>query len=53
MTAKLRDLKTDNNQLLLKVKLSSGHAGVSGRYNYFKEVAFEHAFILTQFNIWK
>lgn len=53
MTAKLRDLKTDNNDLLLKVELASGHAGASGRYGYFKEIAFEQAFILTHFNIWK
>jgi oligopeptidase B len=53
MTAKLRDMKTDNNKLLLKVELSSGHWGVSGRYGYYKEIAFEHAFILTQFDIWK
>ncbi len=53
MTAKLRDMKTDNNILLLKVELSVGHAGASGRYSYYKEVAFEHAFILTLFGIWK
>jgi oligopeptidase B len=53
MTAKLRDMKTDNNKLLLKVELSSGHWGVSGRYGYYKEIAFEHAFILTLFDIWK
>jgi oligopeptidase B len=53
MTAKLRDMKTDNNKLLLKVELSSGHWGVSGRYGYYKQVAFEHAFILTLFDIWK
>ena len=53
MTAKLRDMKTDNNKLLLKVELSSGHWGVSGRYGFYKQVAFEHAFILTLFDIWK
>ncbi|MBW8048832.1 MAG: S9 family peptidase [Cytophagales bacterium] len=53
MVAKLRDMKTDNNKLLLKIQLSSGHGGVSGRYNYYKEVAFRHAFILTLFDMWE
>ena len=45
-TAKLRELKTDDNVLLLKTNMGAGHAGVSGRYEQFKEVAFEYAFIL-------
>ena len=51
MVAKLRDMKTDDNKLLLKTALSSGHGGVSGRYNYYKEIAFEHAFVLSLFGI--
>ncbi len=47
-TAKLRDLKTDNNVLLLKTNMGAGHAGVSGRYEQLKEVAFEYAFLLEQ-----
>ena len=50
-TAKLRHLKTDNNILLLKTNMGSGHMGSSGRYDYFREVAFEYAFILDQFGI--
>ena len=30
-TAKLRDLKTDNNLLLLKTEMNAGHGGKSGR----------------------
>jgi len=44
-TAKLRELKTDNNALILKTNMEAGHAGASGRYDYLKEIAFEYAFI--------
>ena len=45
-TAKLRAMKTDNNRLLLKTDMGSGHAGKSGRYEYLKEIALQYAFIL-------
>jgi oligopeptidase B len=45
-TAKLRELKTDNNILLLKTNMGAGHGGASGRYEKLKELAFEYAFIL-------
>ncbi|HEY9767670.1 MAG TPA: S9 family peptidase [Coleofasciculaceae cyanobacterium] len=45
-TAKLRELKTDDNLLLLKTNMSAGHGGASGRYEYLKETAFEYAFVL-------
>ena len=44
--AKLRELKTDNNILLLKTNFDAGHAGASGRYDYLKEIAFDFAFLL-------
>ena len=47
-TAKLRELKTDNNLLLLKTNMSAGHGGASGRYESLKEIAFEYAFVLDQ-----
>ena len=31
--AKLREFKTDNNLLLLKTDMESGHSGASGRYS--------------------
>lgn len=46
--ARLRDLKTDSNLLLLKTNMGAGHAGASGRYEKLKEVAFEYAFLLEQ-----
>jgi len=44
--AKLRALKTDNNVLLLKTNMGSGHFGPSGRYEGIKETAFDYAFLL-------
>lgn len=52
-TAKLRTLKTDSNVLLLKTNMAGGHGGSSGRYDRFKEVAFDYAFILTQLGVEK
>ncbi|GAA4898689.1 oligopeptidase B [Flaviramulus aquimarinus] len=44
--AKLRDLKTDTNKLLLHTDMDSGHGGASGRFESLKEVAMEYAFLL-------
>ena len=44
--AKLREIKTDNNLLLLQTNFSSGHAGASGRYDNLKEVAVDYAFLI-------
>ncbi|MCC6298503.1 MAG: S9 family peptidase [Anaerolineales bacterium] len=44
--AKLRELKTDDNLLLLKTNFNAGHAGSSGRYDFMKDVAFEYAFLI-------
>jgi oligopeptidase B len=52
-TAKLRTLKTDGNVLLLKTNMAAGHGGSSGRYDRFKEVAFDYAFMLTQLGVEK
>jgi oligopeptidase B len=52
--ARLRTLKTDNNQLLLKMKMDpAGHGGASGRYDRLKDVAFEYAWILGEVGIQK
>ncbi|MEA2070173.1 MAG: S9 family peptidase [Asgard group archaeon] len=44
--AKLRTLKTDDNELLLKTNLGAGHHGASGRYEYMKETAFIYGYAL-------
>lgn len=49
MVAKLREMKTDQNILLLKVKMNAGHAGASKRYEWIEDKAFNYAFFLSQF----
>lgn len=44
--ARLRDLKTDSNQLYLHTNMEAGHGGASGRFNALKETAREYAFLL-------
>lgn len=44
--AKLRAMKTDNNPLYLKTEMDYGHGGASGRFEGYKEVALEYAFML-------
>ncbi len=44
-TAKLRELKTDDNILIFKTDMSSGHGGASGRFESLKEIALEYAFL--------
>ena len=46
--AKIRDMKTDDHVLLVKANLGAGHGGASGRYDRWKEIAFEYAFMLSQ-----
>jgi oligopeptidase B len=42
--AKLRELKTDDNLLLLKTQMGAGHGGAPGRFDRLKEVALVYAF---------
>jgi oligopeptidase B len=44
--AKLRDLKTDSNMILLQTNMEFGHSGASGRFEIYKEIALEYAFFL-------
>jgi oligopeptidase B len=43
--AKLRELKTDKNILLLHTNMEFGHGGASGRFDYLKDVALNYAFL--------
>jgi oligopeptidase B len=45
--AKLREMKTDKNLLLLSCNMEVGHGGASGRFQRYKEVALEYAFLLS------
>lgn len=47
--ARLRELKTDENPLLLWTHMSSGHSGPGGRFDYLHEVALRFAFLLWVF----
>ena len=49
--AKLRATRTDDNPLLLKIHMDSGHAGASGRFERIKEVAEEYTFVLHAFGM--
>ncbi len=44
--AKLRELKTDDNLLLLRTNMDTGHGGASGRFSYHKETAQDYTFLL-------
>jgi oligopeptidase B len=44
--AKLRELKTNDNLLLLRTNMDAGHGGASGRYQALREDAEEFAFLL-------
>lgn len=51
--AKLREMKTDKNVILLKTNMGAGHGGASGRYDRLKEIAFSYSYALTQVGITK
>lgn len=44
--AKLREIKTGDNQLLFDINMDAGHGGASGRFEALKEVAKEYSFLL-------
>lgn len=43
--AKLREMKTDKNQLYLFTDLETGHGGASGRFDALKEIARDYVFL--------
>jgi oligopeptidase B len=46
--AKLRAAKTDHNRLLLHVEMAAGHGGKAGRFQRYREIAMEYAFLLDE-----
>lgn len=51
--AKLREMKTDSNVLLLHTNMEFGHGGASGRFDYLKDIALNYVFMLTLEGIYK
>jgi oligopeptidase B len=51
LAAKLRATKTGADVLLLRTNMAAGHGGSSGRYDRLREVAFDQAFLLSQWEI--
>ena len=49
--ARLRARKTDANVLLMRTTMEAGHGGKSGRFQRFRDIADEYAFILDQSGI--
>jgi oligopeptidase B len=46
--AKLRELNTSANPILLRVNMGAGHGGASGRYDALKDTAYDYAYMLGQ-----
>ncbi|MCF6319830.1 MAG: S9 family peptidase [Proteobacteria bacterium] len=44
--AKLREMKTNDNILIMRTDMDAGHGGASGRYQQYKETAEEYGFLL-------
>lgn len=44
--AALRHHKTDGRPVLLRTQMAAGHGGISGRYERWKEAAFQYAWLL-------
>ena len=51
--AKLREYNTSENEILLKVSRQGGHGGGSGRFAAFSDAAFEYAFVLDLFRLFR
>ena len=49
--ARLRAARTNEEPLLLKMDLDSGHFSASDRYKYLQQLAFEYAFVLWQLDL--
>lgn len=51
--AKIRDMKTNDTPLFLVTNLETGHGGASGRFEKYREVALDYAFLLSREGITK
>jgi oligopeptidase B len=48
---RLRDVKTDHHDLILKIHMGAGHGGSSGRYDRLRELAMQYAFALARVGV--
>ena len=53
LAAKIREMNTGDNTILLKTNMGAGHGGASGRYDALKETAFNYAYALREVGITK
>lgn len=49
--AKLREMKTDSNTLLMRTNMDFGHGGASGRFERLREAALEYAFMMQELDM--
>ncbi len=49
--AKLRTVKTDQRPLLFHINMEAGHGGKSGRFQRYRELAMDYAFLLDQLDV--
>jgi oligopeptidase B len=49
--AKLRQTKTGDERVLFKTNMDAGHGGASGRYERYREVSLQYAFLLDRVGI--
>lgn len=49
--ARLRARKTSDHPLLFRVQMEAGHGGRSGRFDRFREIAEQYAFVLDQLSV--
>jgi oligopeptidase B len=49
--ARMRALKSNDTPLLFKTNMAGGHGGSSGRYDQYRETAYDYAFILWQLGV--
>jgi oligopeptidase B len=41
-------MKTDRNPLLFRINMEAGHGGKSGRFQQYREIAEQYAFLLDE-----
>ena len=49
--SKLRTMKTDKNEILLKTELEAGHFSASDRYKYYREKSFEQSVVFQHLDL--